>query len=639
MNKYFVNIIILLLATFNCKLSTAQDASARYEIDAKRLDVSAYDKDALPRSREFIRLDSTYYVGYLYEGLFKYARAADYLGYKNCIISLRKAFLLFEKDNKSNIRNVVAQGQYNTKQSDIIDISNALYESYSNIEQPDSAIWILEKIRQWNVDFDFMEYHIKSAWTIHRNRFRLNKYSFLKNSVAANEQLALNHLHSALAQGNTTANFYLTIIHNYLQDIDSTKFYYEYLLQNGGISYNNYGHYKNTMGQFGEAITFMERDKFAFDKRLIEAYYFLPTLYINSGNSLQGIRMANEIIAANGSTPGFGWYNIALARSYLYNGQLDSAQKAIDKAAQFKELHLGTTLGQSHYDFAINIVKLLLINQKIERVKFFNTAWWYTPANLVEISKLYGEKFVIRFALVNEIASNPERQNVIYTLFSSENVIGFDEIWNLLKDISPTYFMKLYKEKAASEKRENIQRYMQFFYANFLYKDGEEKESKNIFENILYNVPLDTAHEKLYLARIAENLSHQYLVDDEKEKYDKMMAYTYYEFPQTIPFSGLKMRMKLNITGEDNISEKIKNELEDCNINWVKDNSIALIANVTLQKNKDKYEASYWVENAAGLIVVARNKLIFKNTKGVGKELGLRFFGVNGPLEYETQNN
>ena len=51
--------------------ATAQYNAARYEIDAKRLGVNFSDKDALPRSREFIRLDSTYYVGRMYEDIFK----------------------------------------------------------------------------------------------------------------------------------------------------------------------------------------------------------------------------------------------------------------------------------------------------------------------------------------------------------------------------------------------------------------------------------------------------------------------------------------------------------------------------------------------------------------------------------------
>jgi len=61
--------------------------------------------------------------------------------------------------------------------------------------------------------------------------------------------------------------------------------------------------------------------------------------------------MAQQIITESGSTPGFGWYNIALARGYLYDGQLDSCEAALDKAANFKELHIGTTLTQTQYDF------------------------------------------------------------------------------------------------------------------------------------------------------------------------------------------------------------------------------------------------------------------------------------------------
>ena len=187
--KYFLSLALILV----CKASLPQNKAARYEIDAKRVGVNFYDKDALPRSREFIRLDSTYYVGWYYEGMFKYDRAADYLGYKNCIESLKKSFSLFEKNYSSNLKAVLTPGNYSLAQSDIVQLSNALYDAYSNLEEPDSAIWILNRIQSWNTGNDFMEYHIKAAWTIHRNRFYLHKYFFLKNSVEENEQLALNH--------------------------------------------------------------------------------------------------------------------------------------------------------------------------------------------------------------------------------------------------------------------------------------------------------------------------------------------------------------------------------------------------------------------------------------------------------------
>jgi hypothetical protein len=624
-----------ILATGIWQPAMAQDAAKRYEIDAKRLGVQPYDKDALPRSREFIRLDSTYYVGYYYEGIYKYERAADYLGYKNCIQPLKRALLLFEKDFKKDFANAEL---YDIKQMDIRNICATLYDSYSNVEQADSAMWILEKVQSWNLPYDFMEYHIKAAWTIHRNRYYIGKYSFLKNSVDENEQLALDHLYQAKAQGNSSANFYLAIIYNYLQNVDSTKYYYDYLLENGGISYNNYAHFKNTLGQFADAITFFEREKYALDKRLIESYYFLPTLYINSGRSMDGILTANDIITQNGSTPGFGWYNIALARSYLYNGQLDSCEKAIDKAAEFKELHLATTLGQAQYDFAVNVVKLMLVNQKIERIKFFNTGWWYSIPDLLEMSRLFGDRFLLRFAIVNEFASNPERQNVIYTLFSSENVIGFDEIWNMLKDISPEYFKDFYKKKMETEKRENIIRYMQFFYGSFLFKTGESGEGKKIFEDILNNTRLDTAHEKLFLSRIAQSLAREYDDDGDKGRYNGMVAYSFSEYPQLFPFTGIKIRMKLNQTGmSDATTKKVVNELEDCNINFT-DNSYSAVANIMFEKKKEKYEVYYSVQNAAGKNIVPERRMLFKEAKGVGKELALRLFGIGGPLEFELEN-
>jgi hypothetical protein len=79
------------------------------------------------------------------------------------------------------------------------------------------------------------------------------------------------------------------------------------------------------------------RDK-TIERALREPYYYLPELYIYAGRTKDAIKMCNNIISASGSTPGFGWYNIALARSYLYDAQLDSAEAALNKAANFKEL-------------------------------------------------------------------------------------------------------------------------------------------------------------------------------------------------------------------------------------------------------------------------------------------------------------
>ena len=635
MSFRYVKFLSLFILIFFVKTSLCQNSAARYEIDAKRIGVNFFDKDALPRSREFIRLDSTYYVGWYYEGMFKYDRAADYQGYKNCIQSLKKALVLFEKNNNYNLKTVFTPGGFGLAQTDIVQLGNALYDSYSNVEEPDSAMWILNRIQSWNTGIDFMEYNIKAAWTIHRNRFYLHKYSFLKNSVQENEQLALNHLYTALAGGDANSIFYLAIIHNYLLNIDSAALYYDILKQTGGFSYNNYAHFQNTLGNFGEAITDFENEKYAFDKRLIESFYFLPTLFINSGKSKQAIDETNGIISTNGSTPGFGWYNIALARSYLYNGQLDSCDKAITKAAQFKEVHIGTTLGQSQYAFAVNVIKLVLATNKIEQVKFLNKGWWYSLSDLSDIAALTSEKFLLKFALVNELASNPERQQVIYNIFTSENVIGFDEILSMMKNISPQYFANIYKQKEQDDKRKNIVRYMQLFYGEFSYEARNYKESRQTFETILQNVRLDTAHEKLFVARLYESLARSYAHDGDDIQAEAMKYNFFKQYPQLIPFSGFKIKMNLTTGGLNTAQEKnIIKELKDCDIDFTSNFGINIpIAYINFRAIKNKFEIDFQVTDGTGKPIVPLQKMYFKKEDGVGKELALRLFGVGGPVE------
>src|SRR3954466_689397 len=103
---FFLASCLLLIANCSNAQYTKSKAQARYEIDAKRQGVAPTDKDALPRSREFLRLDSTYYVGWMYEGMYKFNRSTDYLGYKNAIIPLQKAFDLLDKDYGRTFRTI-----------------------------------------------------------------------------------------------------------------------------------------------------------------------------------------------------------------------------------------------------------------------------------------------------------------------------------------------------------------------------------------------------------------------------------------------------------------------------------------------------------------------------------------------------
>ena len=70
MTKHFPLFLLALLSYSEVHAQTLRErkAALRYEVDAKRMGVDVNSEDALPRSREFKRIDSTYYVGWMYEG-------------------------------------------------------------------------------------------------------------------------------------------------------------------------------------------------------------------------------------------------------------------------------------------------------------------------------------------------------------------------------------------------------------------------------------------------------------------------------------------------------------------------------------------------------------------------------------------
>ncbi len=64
----------------------------------------------------------------------------------------------------------------------------------------------------------------------------------------------------------------------------------------------------------------------------------------------------------------------------------------------------------------------------------------------------------------------------------------------------------------------------------------------------------------------------------------------------------------------DEITRKIVNEFEKCNVTWVDDDSYVAIANITFEKKKEKYEINYSVRNAAGKTIVTNRRILFKKS-------------------------
>ncbi len=672
-HAFIFTFIICFVVDFNNAVAQ-KNYAARYEIDAKRIGVLPNDKDALPRSREFIRLDSTYYVGWMYEGIYKFERSSDYLGYKNAIHPLQKAFDLITKDLGSTFKKIFSSPMmYMDNQSrfnDLYMITEALQQDYNNVEMPDSVMSMLDKIDTYNFQKDFFSTNNERAWIYHRYRFfTSDKFDFLKNSVEENEKMAFRSCYKGFdkIQKNIALNDYwfgshqseddrliiyhnLAIFHAYNMNYDSCEYYYKKLEEGNRILWGNYAELKIEIGEFDKGMEYFLKRQNLREHGLDERYFFVPTLNIFKGNTKEAIKSTQDKINRSGSTPGFGWYTIALARSYLYDGQLDSCDFFLAKAANFKEIHIGTTLTQSQYEFTINLLKVQLEDKKVQQIKFFNKGWWYSFTDLYNIIALKIVRYLDIYVVVNELANNPERKRIVYDLFCNESTVTFDESMSLLKDFSNSFFKKKYEEYQLKDKRKRIQRYFKLFLTKLKYENGDRREASLDAESLLKESLMpssednlnessaDTATEKLYFARLYEVLAKSYEKEDDLTKFNTYKNNMYETYPQLVPFSGIRMQMNLSVTGEnDGIITSVIKDLKKCNIDFSEGNNTNPQVKIAFTKKGKLYEAIINVTSAAGKTIVSDEQLVFKNEKGTGHELALRLFGKGGVVEFEEE--
>lgn len=661
MNK---NIFFLILSFLLPIAVLSQDPAARFEIDAKRKGVQPTDKDALPRGREFIRLDSTYYVGWMYTGMYKNERAADYAGYRQSVPDLLKAFKLLEKDYSGILVNVFTSPQLymqnNSRFSDYLTLASKLRDTYEAIDVPDSVMWVLNRVGRKNFRRDFLGVPQMKAWTIHRNRFFTSKeHAWLGNSVEENEKLALQYCYQSIdhINRNKAANdvwfgpqhdeqdkqfvyHYLALLQCYDKNYDSSEYYYDKLKQGGRISWTNYGEMQGEIGEFKQSMENITKDKNKYDdlKFLREPYYYLPILNIYGADVKQAMATAQEAITESNSSPGFGWYNLALARGYLYDGQLDSADVTITKAKEFQELHIGTTLTQTQYDFTVGTLRLAWYNMKISQIKFLNKGWWYSPTDMYQLAYLTLQKYMHEYQMAIKLANNPERERLIYELFCSEGTTTWDESWFLLKDFSKGFFIKKMEDYTQTDTRKNIIRYFKLFHAMLEYNDGNQKKALGEYENIMNTTMLDTTNEKLFLSRMYEGLANGYNYTGDKNKRDFYTNVLYEHFPQLLEYSGLPVKVKLTTTGdEDDFTKKVIKELKGCNINFVDeadDNTITAI--VSFKKKGIKYMVTVSALSGNNLRKVDNNIFYITRPEFAGKEIAKRIFGSSGAQELEV---
>jgi hypothetical protein len=556
-------------------LPVSAQSSARQQINDERRYVNYEDEKTVEKAKGWIRADTTYYVGYMYLGAFHFYRANDDLGFRQDIVHLEKAMHLiegeFDKELRTRTNDIFTYLHVSPLQNDYCDIAYWLEQSYQNIEEPAKAFEVVSHVRDRNLQLEQgIESYNTMGWIYHRNRMYTpkdgKKYAFLKNSVKENDSIANKYLDSALLKGHLDAEMnvglfdasylnrqylytyhYKAILMDYNLEIDSANFYYDELRRTGYYSSNNYAEFKLAMGEFQEADAYFheaEQRDGSREKQTREYFYMRGTLDTYRGHPEQADTLLRKIVNEQIASPGYGWHSIGLARALYYEGLTAESQDRTNRAHNFHELHIATTWGQEQYNLAVQTLNYENQLQFKQDYLFENDEWyfWLNPKNIAKYGKYSFRIYLNKQALANMLVNNPERQQVIYPLFSSENLVNFDEVWNMIDGFGNDYFIGVYKNLLEKDKRPKLKKYFRYILGKLYLAEGKKSEAINYFQQTLNDPEMDSEYEKMLYARCCQGMAEASSNPTDKNYWTQQM---YEAFPQLVPHTSLTMRFRL----------------------------------------------------------------------------------------------
>ncbi len=644
---------LLLCFFFLITLSSSAQNTIRQQMDKER-DGSFLDVKTHEKARSFIRRDSTYYLGYMLEGAYLFFRANDELGFRIAIAPLQKALDKIENDFdpllKIRTNNYAVYSENYRYQFDYGLITYFLSRCYQNVELEDKAMEVLYHVRDRNFQLEInMDSYNTMAWLFHRNRvFTSKQFPFLKNSVKENVAAANRCLDSALRKIQNDMPYnnglydprflnrqylstyhYKAMIHDYLLDIDSANYYYDLLIQNNAYSSNNYAEFKLAMGEMEEAELFFreaaDREQ-SQEKTTKEYYYMRGTLATYRGHPEKADSLLSDVLQKQGSTPGYGWHCIGLARAQHFEGLTAESQERANKAARFQELHIGTTWGQEQYNLAVASLNYLNQLQFKKEYWFEHNEWyfWFNPINWYRWIKYTLEIRHQKMVLASLVAGNPEREQVIYPIFSPENLIAFDEVWSVIDGFGNEYFIDIYKKRLATDKRPHVKKYFRYFLGKLYLAEGKESIAISYFQQVLNDPDRGDPFQTLLMARVYEGLA-------QASRGKAKMQYTqqfYNLYPQLVPFSDLQMAFRLKIEGQLNKEEeKIVDELRNANIDFTNDSTVPVLS-LSFSAKGEAIDIDYTVYTDRQVLHKGTLRVEKNERDNAGKLLAYRIFEI-----------
>ncbi|MBK8145903.1 MAG: hypothetical protein IPK62_13415 [Bacteroidetes bacterium] len=264
--------------------------------------------------------------------------------------------------------------------------------------------------------------------------------------------------------------------------------------------------------------------------------------------------------------------------------------------------------------------------KEIEQLKFLNKDWWYSPTLLSNVAKLTVEKYSLQFLIINQFSTNPERDQVIYKLFSTESTVSFDEVWHLIEGFSTNYFINKFENAVQSDKRILVKKYFKLFLAKLLLKKEEYTKASSILKELLNDPKVDKAYEKLFYARVLEAMIQ--CSEKLKEDNTELVAGYTLEYPQLLPFSGIQVAMRLHSNEKTAIEKQIIASLKKCHIQFTDDLSAnAMDVNIMFGKKGNSPLIQYsskWNNE----VIAPETEISYTDTKSIAERLPFYLFNI-----------
>lgn len=640
MQKHIIKTAFFVFFSILCTFSSFGQRKAIDKI-ANQARVSFEDPEALRLARKFIQMDSTYYMGYYYEGAYRYYRSADERGYKSAIKPLKKALALLEKDYGWRIvRYTDRRLMFDAFeiQRQYCSIINLLQTSYRNIERPAEAVELLHQYKDKLLVVEFAgSPYANLAWIYHRNRMSFENYDFLKPSIEENVSQAdlfldsisgvnnrnIPHLKRMLRNPDeifkdlyNSIYHYKQIIHSYRLNIDSAEYYSEKMRGVDRLSYNNYGNFQFVKGDFKKATENykLAKENKSDDKRFREFDYMQSAIHNFRGEPDKGAKLIKNTLEEVGPTPGYGWYNLGLARSYYYLGDLTKSKLHQNRASKFEELHIGTTHGEVMYERSNMVLNYLNLTREMKKIMLEDRYFWLSIKKVFRLVKMYLERKSLHLLIASQLSADPEREMVTYNIFASENLVFYDEIWPLIKDFNASFFINKFSTKIEEDQRDRVKKYFHYYIGRFHHQEDDLEEAKTHLNLVLADTSLDAINERLLIARTQEALAMVYDEADEEEAKDQAMMEMLKAYPQLVPFSEVAAKLHLKVN--HNQSERLANieaNMADMNFDWQDSEDDARYPTISINLEEEEENIKVKLKMMRNGNVVMNKTLLFKD--------------------------